>query len=321
MSRYLRHTKTWTATLRRSAWSLAVVVTCFPAGGAACAQQAVAHPGQSPISKDNHAPQQPARTKHDRLMEIYLSDAAEYTIYRDASRKERVELRREPVYIWTNPVRTGGQDGAVYVWTCRGRPEVLGSFFSFPATGPRMLYHEFHSLSLSVLDVHRAGRHAQSWTPLAPGVKIVPIAGAPAPAPSARERLAQTRTLTRDFSASSRDRTDRLWELRLLPQPLYRYESTDPDVLDGALFTYVTSAGTDPEALLLIEARKPRPNDSPIWHYAIARFTDLQLSVRYKGNEVFTVPLIPDNSPDPDLKDRFRGFHDRNIPPVEDNAP
>jgi hypothetical protein len=321
MSQYLRHSKTWTATLRRSAWSLAVVVTCFPAGEAACAQQAVAHPDQPPIAKDNHASQQPARTKHDRLMEIYLSDAAEYTIYRDASRKDRVELRREPVYVWTNPVRTGGQDGAVYVWTCRGRPEVLGSFFSFPATGPRMLYHEFHSLSLSVLDVQRAGRHAQTWTPLAPGIQIVPIAGAPAPAPSARERLAQMRTLTRDFSASSRDRQDRLWELRLLTQPLYRNESTDPDVLDGALFTYVTSAGTDPEALLLIEARKPSPNDSPIWHYALARFTDLQLSVRYKGNEVFTVPLIPDNSPDPDLKDRFRGFHDRNIPPVEDKAP
>jgi hypothetical protein len=321
MSRYLRHTKTWTATLRQSAWSLAVVVTCFPAVGAACAQQAVAHPGQSPIAKDNHASQQSARTKRDRLMEIYLSDAAEYTIYRDASRKERVELRREPVYVWTNPVRTGGQDGAVYVWTCRGRPEVFGSVFSFPATGPRMLYHEFHSLSLSVLDVQRAGRHAQTWTPLAPGIQIVPIAGAPAPAPSARERLAQMRTLTRDFSASSRDRKDSRWELRLLPQPLFRYESTDPDVLDGALFTFVTSAGTDPEALLLIEARKPSPNDSPIWHYAIARFTDLQLSVRHKGNEVFTVPLIPDNSPDPDLKDRFRGFHDRDIPPVEDKAP
>jgi hypothetical protein len=37
-------------------------------------------------------------------MAIYLSDAEEYTIYRNASRKERVELKREPVYVWTNPV-------------------------------------------------------------------------------------------------------------------------------------------------------------------------------------------------------------------------
>ena len=129
------------------------------------------------------------------------------------------------------------------------------------------------------------------------------------------------RTLTRDFSGSSRDREDRRWDLRLLPQPLYRYESTDPDVLDGALFAYVTSAGTDPEALLLFEARKPSPNDSAKWHYAIARFTDLQLSVRHKGDEVFTAPLIPVNSPDPDLKDRYRGFHDRDIPAVLDKAP
>jgi hypothetical protein len=207
------------------------------------------------------------------------------------------------------------------VWTCRGRAEVLGSFFSFPAVGPRMLYHEFHSLSLSVLDVQRAGKHAQTWTPLAPGIQIAPIAGAPAPAPSAPRRLAQMRTLTRDFSASTQDRNDRLWELRLLPQPLYRYESTDPNVLDGALFTFVTSAGTDPEALLVIEARKPSPNDRPIWHYALARFTDLQLSVRYKGSEVATFGLIPQNSPDLDGKDRFRGFHDRNIPAIEDKAP
>ena len=68
-------------------------------------------------------------------MEIYGAEAAEYAIYRDASRKEKVELRPEPVYVWTNPVRGGGQDGAVYVWTCRGRAEALGSFFSYPASG------------------------------------------------------------------------------------------------------------------------------------------------------------------------------------------
>ena len=95
--------------------------------------------GQSPASKDDSASQQAARIKRERLLEIYTKDAAGYTIYRDASRKEKVELRREPVYVWTNPVREGGQDGAVFVWTCRGRAEVLGTIFSFPASGPRKL--------------------------------------------------------------------------------------------------------------------------------------------------------------------------------------
>ena len=66
------------------------------------------------------------------------------------------------------------------------------------------------------------------------------------PARSASQRLAQMRALTHDFSASTRDAKGRRWELRLLPQPLYRFKSTDPDVLDGALFAFVTSAGRTP---------------------------------------------------------------------------
>ena len=106
------------------------------------------------------------------------------------------------------------------------------------------------------------------------------------------------REMTRDFSATSEDLKGKRWELRLLPQPLYRYESTDPDVLDGAVFAFVTSAGTDPEVILVIEARKPPGSDRPpAWHYAIARFSDLRLWVRHKGREVFTAPPIPWDAP------------------------
>ena len=271
--------------------------------------------GQSPASKDDTATQQAARSKREQLLVVYTNDAGGYTIYRDASRKEQVELQREPVYVWTNPVRDGGQDGVVFVWTCRGEAEVLGTFFSFPATGQRKLCHEFHSLSLSVLDVSRPG--SNTWTPEAPGIELTPIADAPGPARSAPQRLAQMRALTHDFSASTKDDKVRNWELRLLPQPLYRYKSTDPDVLDGALFAFVTSAGTDPEALLVLEARKPADTDGPVWHYAVARFTDLNLSVRRKGKEVFSAPYLPHDLPRQDPKDRYRVFSDRNIPAVE----
>jgi len=103
--------------------------------------------------------------------------------------------------------------------------------------------HEFHSLSLSTLDVTRRGTHDALWKPKRPGIELTPIEGAPPPARSAAQRLVQMRTLAREFSAATRDTQDKRWELRLLSQPLYRYESTDPDVLDGALFAFVTSAG------------------------------------------------------------------------------
>jgi hypothetical protein len=103
------------------------------------------------------------------------------------------------------------------------------------------------------------------------------------------------------------------WELRLLPQPLYRYESADPDILDGAVFAFVTSAGTDPEALLVLEARKPSGKDLPVWHYAVSRFTDTELRVKHKDKEVFTAPLVPTSAPIQDPKHRYRVWYDRTV--------
>jgi hypothetical protein len=313
--------RTWTPTARLGLCSLAVLVTCFPCGLPTRAQQSGSQPDHALATKDDQATRHAARAKRERLLAIYAGEAEGYTIYRDASHKDRAELRREPVYVWTNPVRGGGQDGAVYVWICKGRAEVLGSFFSYPANGPRHVSHEFHSLSLSVLDVERSGGRASIWRPMGPGIEIAAITGAPGPGSSASERLSQMRSLAHDFSASTKDQEDRRWELRLLPQPLYRYESTDPDLLDGALFAFVTSAGTDPEALLVIEARKPARADTPLWHYGIARFTDQQLWVRHKGKEVFSAPMILYDRRLQDPQDRYRAFTDRDIPPVEGAAP
>jgi hypothetical protein len=236
-------------------------------------------------------------------------------MYRDASQKEQLELRKEPVYVWTNPVRGSQQDGAVFVWTSRGRPEAIGTVFSASlGNGQRGVAHELHSLSLSILDVTRRGGHENQWHPKAPGIELTPIEGAPTPAGSPAQRLVQLRALAREFSASTRDAGDNRWELRLLSQPLYRYESTDPAVLDGALFAFVTSAGTDPEALLVIEARTPRGGGAPVWHRALARFTDLNLWVRHKGAEVFSAEITRGMTLKLYPNEQYRLFSDRVIP-------
>jgi len=77
---------------------------------------------------------------------------------------------------------------------------------------------------------------------------------APPPADSAAQRQIQIKQLVRDFTAHVNVRGDR-WELRLLPQPLYKYDGPDPDVLSGAVFTFVGFI-TDPEIILLLEARR-----------------------------------------------------------------
>jgi hypothetical protein len=73
--------------------------------------------------------------------------------------------------------------------------------------------------------------------------------------------------------------------LRLTPAPLYRFASTNPEVLDGAIFSYLWDTGTDPEFLLVLEARKT--SDGFRWYFAPARFTYREVWLTYENREVW----------------------------------
>ena len=250
-----------------------------------------------------------------QLRAIYAEDAAEYSIYRDVERREKLELRQEPVYAWTNPVL--GQEGAMFVWTRQGRPEAIGSIFSFPAQvkGMRGLMHEFHSVSTATLVPERASLNR--WEPQS-GLVMKALPDAPKPADSARPRLLQLRDLSRSFTARSVDPDGRTCELRLLTQPLHRYQSTDPDIIDGALFAFVSSAGTDPEVVVMIEAR--RGDDEPVWKYAPCRFSNLNLHVKYNDAEVWTSILGGENTKEHDAQHLYHLHRDRRIDDVKSDT-
>src|SRR5438309_2100037 len=96
------------------------------AGLSACLAPALALALAS-IGRDDAPTSKDARSRGERLQAIHTEEAASYAIYRDPARTERLELRREPVYRWSNPTRNGGQEGDVFLWTYRGRPEVIAS--------------------------------------------------------------------------------------------------------------------------------------------------------------------------------------------------
>jgi hypothetical protein len=106
-----------------------------------------------------------ARAQRERLFTLQFGDALEYTMYRDASQKGKLEFRREPVCVWTNPLRASEQAGVVFIWTSRGRPEAIGTIFSSTGGGQRGVNHEFHSLSLSTRAVVRRGTHESLMYP------------------------------------------------------------------------------------------------------------------------------------------------------------
>jgi hypothetical protein len=212
-------------------------------------------------------------------------EASAYTLRLEGSDRP-LALQSEPVLKWSNPV-IGTIYGDVFIWTHQGRPEAVASIYKFysPLTHRA---NEFHSLSVGKLTAERNG--IMVWTPSRPGLELKPISGAAPPADSASGRLRQMRALAQEFTGrqTNREGVDR--DMRLLAQPIYRYENTKGDLIDGGLFVFVL--GTDPEAFLLIEAHRSS-SGSPEWRFGATRMNSINLRINHRDREVWNVPVIP----------------------------
>jgi hypothetical protein len=220
------------------------------------------------------------------MLPIYQKEISEYSLAVESKPKKELERTPEPVFDWSNPVRQGLQQGVVFLWLRDGRPAALGCIFSEPEgmLKGRKLVHEFHALDREKLLVSRPNA-LNEWQPQA-GLerKELPDAGTPAATPGAR--LLQMRRLAQEFTGYETDSEGKRWELRLLPAPLYRYLPAKTGVIDGALFALVSNAGTDPEVLLLLEAREE--GGKAHWEYACGRFSDRSVYVQRKDTEVWS---------------------------------
>ena len=239
-------------------------------------------PGEAKAAREGRPRDAAAESRSEELKR----SASRYRIVRDSDPPKDLILKPAPVLLWTNPLRST-YAGAVFIWVSDGRPEAVASVFRYTEDGKAVEDNEFQSLATTG---PTASRHSRTvWAPRTAGLRFMPIPDAPRPASTAVERLRQMNAMTREFHAFfdlPRDQS----ELRLLPKPLYRYESNRPELLDGALFAFVQT--TDPEVLLAIEAK---PVDgTPVWHYGFARMSMVNLRGQHKGRNVWSVDWATD---------------------------
>lgn len=223
-----------------------------------------------------------------KMLPIYVKEISEYSLAVESAPKKELERKKEPAFDWSNPVRQGVQQGVIFLWLRDGRPAALGCIFSEPegSLKGRKVIHEFHALDREKILVSRPSGALNEWKPQT-GLQRKELSNTEPPAASRGARLVQMRRLAQEFTGHVIGDQGKRWDLRLLPAPLYRYPSAQTGVIDGALFTLVSEAGTDPEALLLIEARKQ--GDTVRWEYACGRFTDGSVYVQRKGKEVWSL--------------------------------
>ncbi len=246
-----------------------------------------------------------------KMLRIYLREVEAYSLAVESAPDRKLELKKEPIFAWVNAAR-GDTQGVVFLWLRDGRPAALGNIFSHPhpRLAGRQIRHELHALDPEKLLVKRDGLN--QWKPEA-GLerKELPDAGMPAAAPAAR--LVQMRRLAQEFTGHSIDYEGKRWELRLLPAPLYRYPAAKSGVVDGALFALMSGAGTDPEVLLVVEAKED--GGKLRWEYACGRFSDWELRVQRKGMEVFSFIRSATNPSSHDLLHLYCCYPEKVVTP------
>jgi hypothetical protein len=247
-----------------------------------------------------------------KMLPVYQREAEGYAIAVASDPTKPLEFKKEPVFEWLNPTRDRGQQGNVFLWLRDGRPAALACFFSHPHDKPQGLKvnHELYALDPEKLIVKRDALN--QWKPEA-GLARKELPGAPAPAPTPGGRFVQLRRLAKEFSGYSVDRDGKRWELRLLPTPLYRYPTAKTGVVDGGLFALMSNAGTDPEVLLVIEAREA--GGKLRWEYAVGRFSDWELRVTRKGREVWSSVPSDTNTPAHDPLHLYRFYPEKVVTP------
>ena len=215
------------------------------------------------------------------------AEAERYEIHADSPSGRKLLLRAEPILRWTNPVPEKQMHGDVFLWTDAGRPAAVLCLFEMTEAGGVHEYHEFTSLAAGPLVTASTGD--RTWSPAAGQVAMAPVPSTAPPGATPRQRLSQMRELATRFACEKTNRMSQTHALRLLSQPVARYESPAHKVSDGALFAFVEA--TDPEVFLTLEARSV--DDASQWHYALARMASVRMQVSLDNKPVWEVDMLP----------------------------
>jgi hypothetical protein len=242
---------------------------------------------------------EPAANELSREEMQFLKDTvAGLKLCEPPNRMKFLPVTANPVLGPYNNTTGASRFGATFLWLSGERPvgAVSVSIRRTPANG---VYCECSSFWPRPLECQREGMTA--WTPERAGVLEQPFGDAAAPATSKPRRLTQMRDLARRFSVTSyRSQPEEPNHLRLLATPLHRFAAEEDGIIDGGVFAFATA--TDPDALLLIEAAREKPDAAAYWRYSLARMSSQKAVFRLDDKEIWSVTNYHRESPQTRIK-------------------
>lgn len=222
----------------------------------------------------------------DRLSEL----AAQFRFTVDDADSRVLTFHRAPILSYTNPVRERGQIGSIYLWTLDHRPAVIGSLWTFRVgNDSRRLSIELHRLITQPMrtelpDLPNSGRPLPAWNPLPDATATSVLPGAGLRQASMLLMKSKTRRNAERFTAAVIDpESGEAQSLRLLPKPIYEYETEQHDY--GALYAFVMT--TDPELFLHLQTHNTSSGIQ--LQYSFSRMTGRELKVKVDDQPTWSV--------------------------------
>lgn len=225
------------------------------------------------------------KARRDRMHKF----SASVRFFEGSEPQAGAQLADQPILRFDDNARENN-DGTVWVWGRTGRPVAVAEIFSY--TGQRALTHTGHSLSTKPLVGNVNGRGVV--TARKAGISLQQLNDAPIPATTEVGRMRQFKQLSRRFTAHEFWRPAKTrYELRPLPQPLYRYRDPGAGIIDGVIFAFCH--GTNPEVIMLIELVSDA--DETAWQFAFARLAHAECHVELDGLDVWNCVRYEDVVP------------------------
>ena len=205
----------------------------------------------------------------------------------------RHTLVEEPLLRYSDADR-GMLDGTLWAYGSAGRPVAILEMYCNRGASAR---YRLATTGTCDRPLKLRGAPGIEWTPKSSAIIWDALDADQPPAADEGPRLRQMKALAKRFTAwQIFEPTAQREELRLLAQPLLRYSDAREKIRDGTVFAL--ALGTNPEALLFIEARDD-DQGRPAWHYGWARRgTSGPVHGFLDGEEVWSVKRLFKVTPD-----------------------
>ncbi len=205
-----------------------------------------------------------------------------------AGTREQIPLWKTPVFRYADQPR-GFVDATLWRWGTTGRPVALLKVEAATSGGTPFWQFCVASLADGPIDVRfpNGDRLAADIA----GTALRPLENAPAPSDRPAGRLRQMKELVSRFTGTIHvDGKETLkQEMRRLSSPIHRYSDEGSGLADGVIFGLTTN-GTNPDMLILVELREDREQGSR-WEYGFVKMTYSDVHIRLDGAEVYSSPI------------------------------